>query len=109
MNLAKGIVFQYCLAKGIIMEEIGLAKGTIFVKISLANSITLNMLKNESKESQGMVTSRGKTRVALLRLAFCYSVVPLRSGHKPIPYEDRKRNHKVWSHGEEGPGSHCLD
>ena len=38
-----------------------------------------------------MVTSRGWTRVALLRLALCYSVVPLRSAHKPKPYEDSKR------------------
>ena len=38
-----------------------------------------------------MVTSRGRTRVALLRLALCYSVVPLRSAHKPIPYGDSKR------------------
>ena len=38
-----------------------------------------------------MVTSRGRTRVALLRLALCYSGVPLRSTHKPIPYEDIKR------------------
>ena len=38
-----------------------------------------------------MVTSRGRTRVALLRLALCYSVVPLRSAHKNIPYEDSKR------------------
>ena len=29
--------------------------------------------------------------VALLRFALCYSVVPLRSAHKPIPYEDSKR------------------
>ena len=25
------------------------------------------------------------------RTALCYSVVPLRSAHKPIPYEDSKR------------------
>ena len=39
---------------------------------------------------RGVVTSRGRTRVALLRLALCYSVVPLRSAHKPIPYDFRK-------------------
>ena len=42
-----------------------------------------------------MVTSRGRTRVALLRLALCYSVVPLRLTHKPIPYEDRKESRGV--------------
>ena len=35
--------------------------------------------------------SRRRTRVALLGLALCYSVVPQRSAHKPIPYEDSKR------------------
>ena len=37
-----------------------------------------------------MVTSKERTRVALLGLALGYSVVPLRSVHKPIPYEDSK-------------------
>ena len=41
------------------------------------------------KESRGgVVTSRGTTRVTLLRLAVCYSVAPLRSTHKLIQYED---------------------
>ena len=47
--------------------------------------------KKRQKESRGVVTSRGRTRVALLRLALFYSVVPLRSTHEPIPYEDSKR------------------
>ena len=33
-----------------------------------------------------MVTPRGSTRVALLRLALYYSVIPLRSAHRSIPY-----------------------
>ena len=36
-----------------------------------------------------MVTSRERTRVTLLRLALCYSVVLLRSAHKLITSEDR--------------------
>ena len=47
-----------------------------------------------------MITSRGRTRVALLRLALYYSVVPLRSAHKPIPYEDRKESRGVVSSRE---------
>ena len=39
-----------------------------------------------------MVTSRERTRVALLD-KFTYSVGPLQSVHKPIPYKDRKR---IW-------------
>ena len=42
-----------------------------------------------------MITWRERTRVALLRLALCYPVVPLRSAHKPIPYEDRKESRGV--------------
>ena len=37
-----------------------------------------------------MVTSRGRTRLALLRLTLCFLVVPLRSAHKHIPYKDSK-------------------
>ena len=47
--------------------------------------------KIDGKESQGVVTLRGRIRFALLRLALCYSVVPLGSAHKPITYEDSKR------------------
>ena len=58
-----------------------------------SNSLYLHAKRQ--KESQGVVISRGSTRVALLRLDFRYSVVPLRSGHKPIPYEDRKESRGV--------------
>ena len=60
----------------------------------------------DRKKSQGVVTSRRRTRVTLLRLALCYSVVPLRIN----PYLTKiEMNYEVWSHREEGPGSHYLD
>ena len=42
-----------------------------------------------------MVTSRGMIGDALLRFALGYLLVPLRSAHKLIPYEDRKETQGV--------------
>ena len=48
--------------------------------------------RNHEVWSHGeVVRSRGRTRVAMLILALCYSMAPLRSAYKPIPYEDRTR------------------
>ena len=44
-----------------------------------------------------MVKSRGRTKVALLRLTLCYSVVSLRLALKPNPYEVRVRVSKSMS------------
>ena len=79
----------------------------LFIGPSVLNTQTHILRRIEDrKESRGLVTSRGRTRVALLRLALCYSVVPLRSNLYLTKIE---RNHWVLSHREEGPGSHCLD
>lgn len=44
---SKGTFWTSSRAKGIIFTEIGPAKGTIFEKVSLANSTSLNMLVAE--------------------------------------------------------------
>ena len=55
----------------------------------------LILSKKRPKESRSRVTSRGRTRVALLRLVLCYSVVLLRSPLKAVPYEDSKESRGV--------------
>ena len=54
-------------------------------------------VKSPTNYEKGTVSpkSSSRTRVALLRLALCYSVVPLCSAHKPKQYKDRKESRGV--------------
>ena len=50
-----------------------------------------NSRQKGKKESRGVVTSRGRTRAALLRLALCYSVVLCAQRINPYLTKDGKR------------------